>query len=53
MLAIWIIFQILGAYLQVTGLSNVSALAHLGGASVGIIFWWKTRASFSKTAAAN
>ena len=53
MLAIWIIFQILGAYLQVTGLSNVSALAHLGGASVGIIFWWKTRASFSKTVAVN
>ncbi|MBC8472486.1 MAG: rhomboid family intramembrane serine protease [Planctomycetes bacterium] len=50
MLAIWIIFQILGAYKQIAGFSNVSALAHLGGASIGILFWWKTKKSFSKTA---
>jgi membrane associated rhomboid family serine protease len=52
MLAIWIIFQILGAYRQILDLSNVSALAHLGGASIGILFWWKTRKSFSKIALA-
>ncbi len=52
MLAIWIIFQILGAYKQIAGFSNVSALAHLGGASIGIFFWWKTRQSLSKTAPA-
>jgi membrane associated rhomboid family serine protease len=51
MLIIWIIFQIIGAYRQILDLSNVSALAHLGGASVGIIFWLGTRRSFSKTAA--
>ncbi len=50
MLAIWIIFQILGAYKQIAGFSNVSALAHLGGAFIGILFWLKTRQSFSKTA---
>jgi len=49
MLAIWIIFQILGAYRQIAGFSNVSSLAHLGGASIGILFWLKTRQSFSKT----
>lgn len=49
MLAIWIIFQLLGAYKQFLGLSNVSAFAHLGGASVGIIFWWITKKSFAKT----
>jgi len=52
MLAIWIIFQILGAYRQIAGFSNVSSLAHLGGASIGICFWWKTRRSFSKTSLA-
>ena len=51
MLAIWIIFQLLGAYMQISGLSNVSALAHLGGATVGIIFWWITKKSFAKTRA--
>lgn len=40
---IWIAFQLLGAYLQVRGASNVSALAHLGGAAVGVVFWWARR----------
>ena len=52
MLAIWIIFQVIGAYRQIAGFSNVSALAHLGGASIGILFWCKTRLSFSKTSPA-
>jgi len=51
MLAIWIIFQLLGAYMQISGLSNVSAFAHLGGATIGIIFWWITKKSFAKIVA--
>ncbi len=39
----WIGFQVLGVYLQITGASNVSAAAHLGGVAVGIAFWWATR----------
>ncbi len=40
---IWIAFQVLGVYLQITGGSNVSAAAHLGGVVVGIALWWATR----------
>jgi membrane associated rhomboid family serine protease len=32
--------QLLLASLQREGVSNVSALAHLGGAAVGVAFWW-------------
>lgn len=35
----WILLQFLGAYLQITGASSVSALAHLGGATTGLAFW--------------
>lgn len=38
-LILWIGLQIIGAFEQVRGLSNVSALAHLGGAGVGFIVW--------------
>ena len=38
-LVIWILFQILGAYMQLQGLSDVSAMAHLGGAGVGLVAW--------------
>jgi membrane associated rhomboid family serine protease len=37
--AFWIILQLLGAYLQIAGVSSVSALAHLGGAATGLLFW--------------
>jgi membrane associated rhomboid family serine protease len=47
MLAIWILLQLLGVYLQKAELSDVSALAHLGGASVGILFWLLEKKSFS------
>ena len=50
MLAFWIAAQLIGAYLQRTGMSNVSAFAHLGGAAVGIIFWLVERKSFSQAA---
>ncbi len=37
--AFWILLQVAGAYLQVAGMTNVSALAHLGGALVGLAAW--------------
>jgi membrane associated rhomboid family serine protease len=36
---IWLIFQCLGVYLQITGYSNVSSLAHFGGVTTGFILW--------------
>jgi membrane associated rhomboid family serine protease/Zn-finger nucleic acid-binding protein len=36
---LWVLFQIWGAYQQVHGFSNVSAMAHLGGTAVGIAAW--------------
>jgi membrane associated rhomboid family serine protease len=38
-LILWVFGQIHGALWQTEGLRNVSALAHLGGALVGILFW--------------
>jgi membrane associated rhomboid family serine protease len=37
--ALWVILQFVGAWTQMSGFSNVAALAHLGGAGVGLIFW--------------
>ena len=39
MFAMWIILQMFGVWMQLAGFSNVSALAHLGGVSVGVAFW--------------
>jgi membrane associated rhomboid family serine protease len=41
----WLLLQLLLVYFQVAGLSNVSALGHLGGASVGLAawLWWRKR----------
>jgi membrane associated rhomboid family serine protease len=38
-LILWILLQVFGAFQQVHGFSNVSALAHLGGAGVGFTAW--------------
>jgi membrane associated rhomboid family serine protease len=35
----WLLLQALLTYSQLAGVSNVSALAHLGGAGVGLIAW--------------
>lgn len=35
----WVVMQLIGVYMQVGGFSNVSALAHLGGAGIGLAFW--------------
>jgi len=42
-LVMWGLLQILMAVMQAQGYSNVSALAHLGGAAVGVGFWWWSR----------
>ncbi len=39
----WVVLQVAGAFEQIRGVTNVSALAHLGGATVGVIFWLATR----------
>jgi membrane associated rhomboid family serine protease len=38
-LILWLLMQFVLAGLQLSELTNVSALAHLGGASVGIVAW--------------
>jgi membrane associated rhomboid family serine protease len=38
-LAFWLVLQALTAWQQISGLTSVSALAHLGGAAVGVWFW--------------
>ena len=43
MLIIWIGLQVFGACEQVSGVSNVSSLAHLGGASMGFFFWFLSK----------
>jgi membrane associated rhomboid family serine protease len=41
----WILMQFLTAHLQVSGLTNVSAIAHLGGAATGLGAWllWRNK----------
>jgi len=43
MFGFWIMLQLILASMQTSGYSNISGLAHLGGVSVGILFWWLTR----------
>jgi membrane associated rhomboid family serine protease len=45
---IWLLLQLLGAYLQHAGLSNVAALAHLGGVITGFALWLLWRKPESK-----
>ena len=44
-LLLWLGLQALTAYMQISGVSNVSALAHFGGAAAGVIAWliWRKR----------
>jgi len=37
--ALWIMIQLLGSLQQLSGFGRVSALAHLGGAAAGFLFW--------------
>lgn len=43
MLLVWVVIQLLGVETQMSGFSNISSLAHLGGAGAGFIFWLVTR----------
>jgi membrane associated rhomboid family serine protease len=42
-LVLWIVLQLVGAVMQAGGLSAVSAVAHLGGAGVGLLAWLAAR----------
>lgn len=42
---LWIVLQFIGVAAQLRGFSNVSALAHLGGAGVGLVFWLLSQTS--------
>src|SRR5262249_45551307 len=46
---LWILFQIIGAFVQRTGMSSVSSAAHLGGAVVGLLAWLVWRKPNDKT----
>jgi len=48
MLGLWTLGQIIGALRQISGFESVSALAHLGGAAVGVLFGWGTTHGQSK-----
>ncbi|MBN1900870.1 rhomboid family intramembrane serine protease [Candidatus Sumerlaeota bacterium] len=43
---LWIFLQLIGVYYQLNGFSNVSALAHLGGVTIGVVFYiiWRKKA---------
>jgi membrane associated rhomboid family serine protease len=43
LMVVWLMVQVFGVLEQVSGFGNVSALAHLGGASVGFLFWLHSR----------
>lgn len=45
MFLIWLSLQFFGVGAQLKGYSNVSSLAHLGGAGVGFLFWLFSRNS--------
>ena len=38
-LVLWVLFQLFGAWLQIRGMSHVSAFAHLGGLFAGVAAW--------------
>ncbi len=41
--ALWVLFQLSDTWLQVAGFGTVSAVAHLGGALAGVLFWLARR----------
>ena len=47
---LWILFQAVGAWEQVAGISAVSSFAHLGGATVGFVTWLVWRSSSQSVA---
>ena len=53
-MVIWVLLQGIGAAQQLTGFSNVSALAHIGGAAVGACLWliWRRGSADARQAPA-
>jgi membrane associated rhomboid family serine protease/Zn-finger nucleic acid-binding protein len=47
MFALWVLLQIFGVFLISVDLTNVAVFAHLGGAGVGVLFWWWDRHEIS------
>lgn len=43
LLILWLLAQVFGVLKQASGFGNISALAHLGGALVGALFWLHSR----------
>jgi membrane associated rhomboid family serine protease len=52
--AIYLAFNLVGVWYQLGGWSDVSSLAHLGGAAAGIVFWlaWRGELKVAKRVAA-
>jgi membrane associated rhomboid family serine protease len=46
--ALWILLQVVTAFEQASGMTEVSGLAHLGGAAVGFIWWLRWGDSMRK-----
>jgi membrane associated rhomboid family serine protease len=42
-LVLWLLFQFVGAWAQIRGMSHVSAFAHLGGVMAGVAAWFVWR----------
>lgn len=42
-LVLWLVWQIVGLSLELSGFSSVAATAHLGGAAVGFVAWLRWR----------
>lgn len=49
---LWMLLQFWGAFRQIAGFSDVSALAHLGGTAAGVLLWGVWRRIESQPAAA-
>jgi membrane associated rhomboid family serine protease len=47
MFGIWVRMQIVGALWIMQGIGDVAVFAHLGGATVGVLFWWWTQQTIS------
>ncbi len=46
-IVLWIFMQVLISLKQTAGMSDVSGLAHLGGASIGVLFWFMEKRSLT------
>jgi membrane associated rhomboid family serine protease len=47
MFALWVVAQAIDALWISAGVGDVAVFAHLGGAAVGVLFWWWTRQGLS------